>query len=95
MSQHEKGPDYSILGVIGTVEDKDGTKDAIGVEILKDIPKEAVLADIENKTGIRLEVLAEITDGQVKHFGFSGSWKGSTWIPEGPRPNWIDPKKSN
>ena len=93
MSYHETGLKYSVIGIVGTLEDKDGKRPLIGIHTEADTPINAVVRDIEEKTGVELEVIAEISsDGRVKTFGFS-SWKGSSWVPEGPKPNWVTPGK--
>lgn len=42
------------------------------------------------------ELSREISDNSntsSKSYGMSGSWKGSAWVPEGPKPNWVEPGK--
>lgn len=93
MSQSERGLKYHIEGIIGTVEDKRGERPVFRIHSSDQPMAEALIKDIEERTGGKVEPF-DFFDGQSKSFGFT-NWKGSTWVPEGPRPNWIDPKKAN
>lgn len=85
---------YHIHENFGSMIDEKGEHPVDFIHNPDNSPLGDILDDIEVRTGTRPQVIGEIsTDGRVKTFGFSGSWKGSTWVPEGPRPNWIEPAK--
>lgn len=91
MRNQETGRRFARSSLIGIVEDQTGKNPVVRI-VLSDQPMaEALIGEIERRTGGRLEPFD--LDGS-KSFGFS-NWKGSTWVPEGPRQNWMGPKKSN
>lgn len=94
----EIGPKYAIGGLIA--EDSGDGVDLTGVVKAND----EQLADemMSHLDGHAEDLIGDISgdsdvssNGSTRSFGMSGSWKGSTWVPEGPKKNWIDPKKLN
>ena len=89
---HERYVKFAAAYIIGIVEDKDGKDPVIGIISNDESIAEALIKDIERKTGTKSEPFEDFFTGQSKTFGFT-SWKGSSWVPEGPKPNWVPPGK--
>lgn len=94
MSSHETDIKFAAAGYVGILEDSSGKSPVIGVISNDDSAKRVLLDHIEGETGFKLEPVEEIPGVQSSMFGFT-NWGGSSWIPEGPRPNWKVPEKLN
>jgi len=92
MSYHEKGFKFAMSEIIGILEDKDGQSPVVGVLSNDKSLAKVLIEDIERETGTKSKPLEDFFDGQSKTFGFT-NWRGSTWVPKGPKPNWTVPSK--
>lgn len=92
MSHHETDHRFAISEFVGILEDKDGKRPVIRIRSNDESLAETLIEDIERETGTKSEPLEGFFDGQSKTFGFT-NWRGSSWVPEGPKQNWVAPGK--
>lgn len=92
---HEDEPRYASAEFLGVIEGKDGAEGvAYSLEGSDNEIKQKLKDHMDEEMGVEGEYFQLLSDGKTGQstFGFT-NWKGSAWIPQGPKPNWITSDK--